>query len=130
VNILSLRTDKPQAELGLYKSNRQLAYITWQAERKLAETLNDKIDEILNKSSVGLGQVQGIVVFKGPGSFTGLRICMTVANALAYSNKIPVIARSGDDWLQIGIKDLLAGKNDKIAVPEYGSPVKTTQSRK
>jgi len=71
-----------------------------------------------------------IAVTTGPGSFTGLRIGMSVANALAYSNTIPIVASSGDNWLASGIDGLLAGKNDKIALPEYGADVHITKPRK
>jgi hypothetical protein len=45
---LTVRTDKPEAEVGLYKDNEQLAYISWQAHRELAETLHGKIRDLNN----------------------------------------------------------------------------------
>src|SRR5437868_13732457 len=125
--ILILRTDKPVAEMGLYENTKQLVYIKWPAHRILADTLHKKLREILNKSSISLEDVQGIICFKGPGSFTGLRIGLSIANSLAYSQNIPIVARNGEKWLEQGIKDLLAGQNDQIAIPEYGAPAKTTQ---
>jgi tRNA threonylcarbamoyladenosine biosynthesis protein TsaB len=128
--ILALRTDKPEAEIGLYENEKQLYYETWQAHRELAETIHKKIEETLDLLSISLSDIEGVVCFKGPGSFTGLRIGLTVANALAYALSIPILARSGPKWIEQGIKDLLAGKNDKIAIPEYGSEAKTTKQRK
>jgi tRNA threonylcarbamoyladenosine biosynthesis protein TsaB len=130
MKILAFRTDKPEAELYLYNDNKKIAGIKWEAHRKLAETIHNQIDELLNKSSIPLSDVQGILIFKGPGSFTGLRIGFSVANALAYAQKIPIVAKSGEDWLEQGINDLLAGKNDKIAAPQYGAPAKTTSLKK
>jgi tRNA threonylcarbamoyladenosine biosynthesis protein TsaB len=128
--ILAIRTDKPEAELYLYKDAKQLAEIKWQAHLKLAETLNSKVDEILNKLSISYADLEGIAIYKGPGSFTGLRIGSAVANALAYAQAIPVVSKRGDDWLQESIKALQAGQNDKIAIPEYGAPASTTQPKK
>lgn len=128
--ILVIRTDKPEAEIGIYDDQKKLAYETWQAHRELAETLHKKITEMLNKLSISLNDVEAIVCFKGPGSFTGLRIGLTVANALAYAQNIPVVARMDPGWLEQGIKDLLDGQNDKIAIPEYGAEAKTTKPRK
>lgn len=127
--ILSIRTDKEEAEVGLYNEQAELAYIKWQAHRQLAETINAKIEELLNQSSNSLEGVGGIVCFKGPGSFTGLRIGLSVANALAYAQGIPVVAKSGKNWLESGIKDLLAGKNDHIATPAYGRPAAVSKPR-
>jgi len=41
-----------------------------------------------------------------------------------------VIASEGEDWLCAGIARLLAGENDKVALPEYGAPVHITQQKK
>jgi tRNA threonylcarbamoyladenosine biosynthesis protein TsaB len=128
--ILALRTDKPEAALYLNDGPKKLGEIKWPAHLKLAETLNTKIKEILNKLSISYDDLGGVAVYKGPGSFTGLRIGISVANALAYSQTIPIIARGGDDWLVRSINDLLSGQNDKIAVPEYGSEARTTKPRK
>jgi tRNA threonylcarbamoyladenosine biosynthesis protein TsaB len=130
VIVLAMRTDKPGAELYIYDGDKKMAEITWEAHLKLAETLNEQIEKILNKSSISYNDLDGITIYKGPGSFTGLRIGMSVANALAYAQNIPVIAATGADWLEKSIKDLQSGKNDKTALPEYGSPAHTTQQRK
>lgn len=120
--VLAIRTDKPEAELYLYKDKERIAEIKWQAHRELSGTIHLQIDKILKASNISLKDLGGIVCFKGPGSFTGLRIGLTVANALAYAQNIPIIARRGDDWLQKSLNDLAAGKNDKIATPYYSRP--------
>jgi tRNA threonylcarbamoyladenosine biosynthesis protein TsaB len=128
--LLSIRTDKPEAELGLYEKGKQLSYIKWQAHRDLSVTLPGKIEEILNKSSINYDDIDGLVVFKGPGSFTGLRIGLSAANAMAYSLGLPIVSAAGEDWLEAGTRKLRAGENEKIAVPEYDAPAKTTQQKK
>ena len=130
MKILVIRTDKPEAEIGLYQDDKRLAYKKWPADRRLSETTHIELQKILDESSISLKEVQGIVVFKGPGSFTGLRIGMSVANALAYGLKIPIVAKSGKNWISLGIKSLLAGGNDRIALPNYGAPAKTTLPRR
>ena len=127
---LALRTDKPLAELYIYDGHDKLAEIKWQAHRELAETLNTKIEEILNKLSISYQDLESVAVFKGPGSFTGLRIGLSVANALAYSINIPIKAMGGEDWLAEAVKALSLGQNDKIADPEYGAPARITKARK
>jgi tRNA threonylcarbamoyladenosine biosynthesis protein TsaB len=128
--ILTIRTDKPEAEIGLYDDQRQLAYEAWQAHRALGMTIHLKIEELLQHSGKNLHDIQGIICYEGPGSFTGLRIGLTVANALAYALHIPVLARRDQRWLEVGVLDILAGKDDRIALPEYGSEAHTTLSRK
>jgi len=126
VIILTVRTDKPEAEIGMYKDSEQLAYVTWHAHRALAETLHDKIRNLLGGQQLELKDVGGIICFKGPGSFTGLRIGLTVANALSYSLKIPIIGTTGKQWIEDGIEQLLNSENEKIVLPEYGADVHIT----
>jgi tRNA threonylcarbamoyladenosine biosynthesis protein TsaB len=126
MTILIIRTDKPEAEIGLFNGLEQLAYESWHAHRALAETLHSKIRDLLSSQNKELKDVTGIVCFKGPGSFTGLRIGLTVADTLAYSLHIPIVGSTSDDWIQEGIKRLQTGKNEKITLPEYGADVHIT----
>lgn len=127
---ITIRTDKPEAEIGLFEDGQELKYEVWQAHRELAETIHKKIDKLLKLQGLTLQDLGGIIVFKGPGSFTGLRIGITVANALAYSLQIPIISSQGDDWLRQGINRLQNGENETIALPEYGSEPNITQQKK
>lgn len=127
--ILTIRTDKPEAELGVYDDQKQLRYEKWQADRQLADTINEQISEMLDLSSIKLSDIEGIICFEGPGSFTGLRIGMSVANALAYGLNVPIVARGTDEWISIGIKDIVAGQNDKIVLPKYGSEPNVTKPK-
>jgi tRNA threonylcarbamoyladenosine biosynthesis protein TsaB len=130
VLILTVRTDKPDAEIGLYDGNQQLAYEMWQAHRELSNTIHVKIEALLKGQQKSLQDIQGIVCFKGPGSFTGLRIGLTVANALAYGLQVPIVATANPRWLERGIEALERGKDEKMALPAYGAPVHTTLPKK
>ena len=127
--ILTIRTDKPEAEIGLYDGAKQLAYETWQAHRELSDTIHKKIKALLDSQHKDLQDIEGIVCFKGPGSFTGLRIGITVADTLAYGLQVPIVGAM-DDWIESGIKRLEAGDNERIALPHYGAPVHITPQKK
>src|SRR5581483_7474533 len=128
--ILAIRTDKPETEFYLYDNKKKIAKVRWQAHRELAETIHVRIAEMLNQSSIAMDDIGAIICFKGPGSFTGLRIGLSVANALAYAQNIPIVAAGGNDWLKGWLMELLQGHNDKIAIPFYGQPAKPTQPKK
>jgi len=128
--ILTIRTDKPEAEIGIYKDKEKLSYEIWPAHRQLAETIHLKIRDLLKEQKLSLEQLEGIACFKGPGSFTGLRIGLTVGNALAFSLKIPIVSNEGKDWQVEAIKRLLKGENETVALPEYGSDVHITTPKK
>jgi len=129
MTILGIRTDRPQAELYLYKDNEQIAEMKWQAHRELSKTIHFKIQGILRQANISLEDIEGIVCFKGPGSFTGLRIGLTVANTLAYTQNVPIVALRGDEWLKKGINDLASGSTDKTATPYYDRPAATSAQK-
>ena len=128
--VLTIRTDRPEAEIGLYDGETQLAYETWLAHRQLAETLHRKIEELLKSQDKTWQDLQGIVCFQGPGSFTGLRIGLTVGNALAYSYQIPIVAAQDPRWLESGIKRLANGENESAALPFDGADAHITPQKK
>src|SRR5665213_1527066 len=97
--ILTLRTDKPEAEIGLYDDTTRLAYTAWAAHRELAETIQQRIEELLEQQAKTIHDIQGMVAYQGPGSFTGLRNGLTVANALAYSLAKPIVASGSEGWI-------------------------------
>jgi tRNA threonylcarbamoyladenosine biosynthesis protein TsaB len=130
VLILSIRTDKPEAEIGLFDDSKKLAEEKWQAHKELSTTIHVKIQELLKSQKKDWQDIKGVVCFKGPGSFTGLRIGLTVANILADSLKAPIVSEGGKDWLEKSIEKLLAGKTDKIALPEYGAGAHITKPKK
>lgn len=128
--ILTIRTDKPESELGLYSNSEQVGYLKWEAHRQLAETIHLKLEELLNYNDYKLDKVDGIIYYQGPGSFTGLRIGASVANALAYSLKAPIVGVEGESWITSGIERLLGKQGHKIALPKYGQPINITKQKK
>jgi tRNA threonylcarbamoyladenosine biosynthesis protein TsaB len=128
--ILTIRTDTPEAEVSLVEADgKEVVGYTWTAGRKLSQQLLPEIDRLV-ESSVGWNRVAGIVVYCGPGSFTGLRIGVTAANTAAYSLNIPVVGASGDDWIKAGLERLPAAQLGQFVRPEYGSEPNITMPKK
>lgn len=57
-----------------------------------AERLLPLIESVLHKADTTLAKIEAIAVSIGPGSFTGLRIGLSVAKGLAYSTAKPLVA--------------------------------------
>jgi tRNA threonylcarbamoyladenosine biosynthesis protein TsaB len=128
--ILTLRTDNPDTEVGLFdKNGDQLDYYKWHADRSLAKVLLATIRDRLATQKADWKDIEAVVVYQGPGSFTGLRIGLTVANTISYGQNIPIVAEKGDDWIKHGVERLQKGENDKLALPHYGAEANITMPK-
>lgn len=65
-----------------------------------SQVLLPLINKILKKNKLGFKDLKAVEVETGPGSFTGLRVGVSIANALAYSLKIPVNGKTVETELQ------------------------------
>jgi len=54
------------------------------------------IDKILKKYKIEAKNLSAIQVNVGPGSYTGLRVGLAIANALSFTLKIPVNGKNGE----------------------------------
>lgn len=128
--IITLKTDQPEAELSLRDDGKLVEAYHWLAHRQLAETLHQQLRDLLARHDYQLSDVQGLVVFQGPGSFTGLRIGISVVNALAYALNVPAVGTTGDDWEDRGCERLSRGEIDGTVIPTYGALPHITQQKK
>ena len=125
---LALKTDQAEVELYLLTSDGEVVkQKIWLADRELARDLPGEIDALLGSK---YEELKGIIVFKGSGSFTGLRIGAAVANAIAYAQQIDIVGTTGDEWRNSGVRRLQAGDNDKIVLPTYGARSHITSTKK
>lgn len=125
--ILAVRSDKPEAEIYLLDNNGTVVrQKIWDAGRTLAKNLLGELDELVNGD---FDQLTGLIAYKGPGSFTGLRIGITTQNAIAYGKQLPIVGTTGENWLADGVQRLQDNQNDKIVLPDYGAAPHITKPK-
>lgn len=129
--ILALRTDSMTAFLAtLSPAGEILNSKEWGAGRQLSVQLPVAIDEILDQSDASYSDLTGLIIYEGPGSFTGLRIGITIANTIAHQQHVPIVGATGDDWMETGIHKLENAQAGIIVMPIYGGEANITKPRK
>ncbi|WP_415980467.1 tRNA (adenosine(37)-N6)-threonylcarbamoyltransferase complex dimerization subunit type 1 TsaB [Faecalicoccus pleomorphus] len=71
-----------QLVLGLYKDQELLAGISLEAFKKQSETIFVELNRLLKETGLDYKDMDRVIITKGPGSYTGIRIAMTIAKVL------------------------------------------------
>lgn len=127
--IILLDTSSPICK-SYWITNDEISEEAWEANRQLADDLLGYLRRQLAKRNATWKDITGIGVNQGPGSFTGLRIGLTVMNTIADDLKVPIVGASGDDWVDTVQKRLASGEDDSLVMPLYGRDANITKPRK
>jgi tRNA threonylcarbamoyladenosine biosynthesis protein TsaB len=125
--ILALKTAGATTEISLLDDAGQ---VVREKSAEFGRELAEKVVAELAEISRDFSDLTGLIVFRGPGSFTGLRIGITVMNTLSYSLRVPIVGAMGENWLSEVVKKLKNGENDRIVVPKYGREARITRPKK
>ena len=91
--ILCLETATKNCSVALFEDGELLAFREEYNENySHAERLTVLVEEVLHEASIQAHDLNAVCVCKGPGSYTGLRIGVSVAKGLAYALNIPLLS--------------------------------------
>ncbi|MCQ2969356.1 MAG: tRNA (adenosine(37)-N6)-threonylcarbamoyltransferase complex dimerization subunit type 1 TsaB [Clostridium sp.] len=97
--VLSMDSSSLVTTVALLKDEHLLGEFTLNFKREHSVILMEKIEMLLNDCNIDISEVDGFVVSKGPGSFTGLRIGMATVKGLSMGTNKPYISISSLDAL-------------------------------
>lgn len=89
--VIAMATTSPQLSIAAAEGHAPVASYTSDIQWRHAESLFEGLEAVLRQARWTLQQVTGVVVATGPGSFTGIRIGLAAARAMAQALEIPVI---------------------------------------
>ena len=94
VYTIILDSSNTDLSIGIAKEGILMDYISYAAWQQQSEFMIKELDTLLNKYEVKNSDIKDIMVSIGPGSYTGVRISLTIAKTMAFALSIPVYAVS------------------------------------
>jgi tRNA threonylcarbamoyl adenosine modification protein YeaZ len=88
---LAIDTSSDVAGLALSHGGEILASLTWRTAHNHTVELLPNLVRLLQQVGAELDSLEGIIVARGPGSFNGLRVGISIAKGLASSLSIPLL---------------------------------------
>lgn len=129
--IILLDTSTPVCQLVISDDGGRRHKFSQSLDRQMARFILKFIEDNLASLGSNIRQISGIGIMKGPGSFTGLRIGVAVANTIADSLAVPIVGEADSlNWQDKALNRLFSGENDKIVLPFYDRPANVTQPKK
>ena len=108
--ILSIETSTSVCSVAIHQEGRLTALVELHQENVHAKQLMLLLDQILEKTALKVGDFSAIAVSSGPGSYTGLRIGVSVAKGLAYAQDLPIIAVDTLEGLAKRVQTFMIGE--------------------
>ena len=90
--LLSIETSSSIGSIAVARADGLLVEQSWPRGKSHSEQVTACLQEVLNRAQVGVSDLNSIAVGIGPGSFTGVRVAVNLARALAYAARLPVYA--------------------------------------
>lgn len=111
---LVLSTSTPHGSIALGKEGKIVQEVSWVKEKSHSEKITIHLLELFEDSNIELQDLKLLICSKGPGSFTGIRVALSVIKTLAFAYNLPVIAV--DDCYAVALSALKNKVNLPIAV--------------
>ena len=89
MKILGIDTSSPTGSVALVDNDDVISESLLNSSKNYSDKLLIEVDAILNSSKTKLNQIDGFVITTGPGSFTGLRVGMSLLKGLILATQKP-----------------------------------------
>lgn len=87
---LLLDSSNTSLSVGIESEGELLGFISYEAWQAQSEHMIPEIDNLLKKYSLTRKDISGVVTSIGPGSYTGVRISLTIAKVIALCLDVPI----------------------------------------
>lgn len=113
---LCLDTSYKHLVIAIYRDENLLAAYENICERNQSERIFPEMIELFNQNNLKNTDIDQIVIAKGPGSYTGVRIAMTIAKIIGSLRKIPVYTISTLQLYKVYSASIIDAKGGKVFI--------------
>ena len=113
--VLGIESCGDIGSVALASEDRIIGEITIKVKKNHSITLAPMVADLLKLANLSVKDLDAVAVDVGPGSFTGLRIGISLASSLAYGQDKPVVRVTGLEAL-LSVGQRLAGMSDDALV--------------
>jgi len=89
--LLAIDTSTAQVGLALYDGTQVLSEMTWTTRQHHTTELAPALTGLLSRCGISMDMVSALGVAVGPGSFTSLRVGLSLVKGIALARHIPVV---------------------------------------
>jgi tRNA threonylcarbamoyladenosine biosynthesis protein TsaB len=107
--LLAVDTSTVQVGLAVYDGAQVISEYAWRSQQRHTVELAPAIHELLQRCGLGMDNIQALGVALGPGSFTSLRVGLSLVKGLALARHLPLVG--------IPTLDILAAAQTLVRVP-------------
>ena len=112
--ILSIETSNSICGACVYFSDTKFFESQIYLKNSHAEKLFKTIDYVIHAAGIETGDLGGIAVSSGPGSFTGLRIGLSAAKGIAFGSSLPIIPVPTYEAMALQLSSILPAGSEFI----------------
>ena len=116
LSILCIETSTVPFSVAIARGRETVAMVENDVRTSLASSITVMIMECCSKAAIDLQQIDAIAVNEGPGSYTGLRIGLSVAKGLSFALNKPLILLSGLEGLAYHSIETVNGIDDRTLI--------------
>lgn len=87
---LLLDSSNTYLTVGIAKDKELLDFINYECWQSQSEHMIPEIDNLLKKHNVSRNDISSVMVAIGPGSYTGVRIAVSIAKVMSLALDIPI----------------------------------------
>jgi len=91
MTILSIDTSTPHASVAVTRNDHTLSQRSFEGKKTFSSTLLTRVHECLESAGCSLDAVDAFAVARGPGSFTGLRLGISLVTGFSMATGKPAV---------------------------------------